>query len=139
MCSGDSRVAAPPRTPTRKGSRRPQMEPISTSHFQVPGSRISYALAHPLPDSTSTMILRGGVISFTLQPCLSEPELESMPLQLIALFVMAPCPLPSQGEVIRRKVPGSRLLPSPPCPSPPATHPLPGEGDVWVGDRGDLR
>ena len=86
MCSGDSRGAAPPRTPTRKESRCHQMETISASHLpeftrvleftsQVPGSRISNALAHPLSDSTCTMILRGGVISFTLQPCLSEPGL----------------------------------------------------------------
>lgn len=142
MCSGDSRGAAPPRTPMRKGSRSHQMETTSASHLQVPGSRISNALAHPLSDSTSTMIPSGGVISLILQikqPCLSEPGVESMPLQLIALFVMAPCPPQARGRVTRRKAPRSRHLPSPPCPPPLATHPLPGEGNVWVGDRSDLR
>ena len=145
MCSGDSRGAAPPRTPTRKGSRCHQMETISASHLpeftrvleftsQVPGSRISNALAHPLSDSTCTMILRGGVISFTLQPCLSEPGLGSMPLQLIALFVMAPCPLPSQGEGDKEKGPWEQ---TPPITSPPLTpgHPPAPRGRRCLGWR----
>lgn len=137
MCSGDSRGAAPPRTPMRKGSRSHQMESTSASHLQVPGSRISNALAHPLSDSTSTMIPRGGVISLILQikqPCLSEPGVESMPLQLIALFVMAPCPLPSQGEGDKEKGPSEQ---TPPITSLPSTsgHPPAPRGRQCLGWR----
>lgn len=100
----------------------------------MPGSGISNALAYALSDSTSTMILRSGVISFTLQLCLSEPGLESMPLQLIALFIIAPCPLPSQGEGDKEKGPWEQ---TPPITSEPLTpgHPPAPRGRRCLGWR----